>query len=99
MDPDADPNGDGQVFWPASEGLEPAVPGLFSRLQSELADAAGAFPAAAALLDAPGLVRALLDIERIARLAGFLQITAATAADAANLAANTPERVDAGRAV
>ncbi|MFI5084882.1 MAG: hypothetical protein ACHP7K_03020, partial [Actinomycetales bacterium] len=82
-----------------SETLESDVPGLFSRLRSELADAATTFPAGAALLDAPSLVRALLDIERIARLAGFLQITAASAVDAANLAANTPERVDAGRAV
>ncbi|MFI5084805.1 MAG: hypothetical protein ACHP7K_02625, partial [Actinomycetales bacterium] len=99
VDPDADRNGDGPVFGLASETLEPDAPGLFSRLRSELADAATTFPAGAALLDGPGLVGALLDIERIARLAGFLQITAASAVDAANLAANTPERVDAGRAV
>ncbi|MFI5086304.1 MAG: hypothetical protein ACHP7K_10285, partial [Actinomycetales bacterium] len=72
---------------------------MFSRFRSDLADAAATFPASAALLDGPGLVGALLDIERIARLAGFLQVAAASAVDTANLAANTPERVDAGRAV
>jgi hypothetical protein len=97
--PAVDPGGDGQVFWPASEILESDVPGLFSRLRSDLADAAATFPAGAALLDATALVGALLDIENIARLAGFLQITAASAVDAANLAANTPERVDQGKAV
>ncbi|MFI5085880.1 MAG: hypothetical protein ACHP7K_08120, partial [Actinomycetales bacterium] len=72
---------------------------MLATVRSLLATAAEAGPGSAALLDPPSLVRALLDIERIARLAGFLQITAASAVDAANLAANTPERVDQGKAV
>ncbi|MFI5085029.1 MAG: hypothetical protein ACHP7K_03755, partial [Actinomycetales bacterium] len=72
---------------------------MLATVRSLLATAAEAGPAAAALLDAPALVRGLLDIENIARLAGFLQITAASAVDAANLAANTPERADQGKAV
>ncbi|HEY8294775.1 MAG TPA: hypothetical protein VIG41_05510, partial [Micrococcaceae bacterium] len=90
MDPDAD-------LPPVPAGDD--FPGMLATVRSLLATAAETGPASAALLDGPGLVGALLDIERIARLAGFLQITAASAVDTANLAANTPERVDAGRAV